>query len=198
MGGQQKRTSLRLDGYDYSKSGKYYVTICINNRENVMGDVLASKIILNKCGEMVKKWWEKLPKKFDLVSLDKFIIMPNHLHGIIEIMNRSSVGAIPCNRPCKDDLFCHNFGFSNRKYILGRYISWFKRMSTNEYIRRVRKSNWEPFNKQLWQRNYFERIIRNRKELWKIRQYIARNPINWEYDEDNPVNWEPSSSGGGG
>lgn len=78
----------------------------------------------------------------------------------------------------------------NNRVPLSKIIQWFETMSTNEYIRNVKQNNWEPFYKKLWQRNYYERIIRNENELNVIRQYIINNPLNWQADNDNPNNWE--------
>ena len=120
----------------------------------------------------------------------------NHIHGIINIV----VGATPCSRPIscnRPPLYNHPIKnntikgentvsplqkTSNRYNGLGQYISWFKRMTTNKYIYYVKNDGWESFNKRLWQRNYYDHIIRNEKSLNKIREYISNNPENWERD----------------
>ena len=118
---------------------------------------------------MIKKWWLELEDKFKQINLDKFVIMPNHLHGIIQI-----------NRP----------GQTHRSApTLGRMIQWFKTMTTNEYIRNVKTKDWLAFfNGQLWQRNYWEHIIRDEQSLFNIRQYIEDNPKMWCRDRNNPDN----------
>ncbi|MCK5595348.1 transposase, partial [bacterium] len=122
-------------------------------------------------------------------------IMPNHIHGIINI----AVGAIPCNRPIPYRPIKNNKNhtikgentvsplrkISNRYNGLGQYVSWFKRMTTNKYIHHVKINGWESFNKRLWQRNYYDHIIRNEKSLQEIREYIINNPATWADDENN-------------
>ena len=192
------RKTIRLPNYDYRQSGYYFITICAHNRVNLFGRIENDKMVMNKIGKMVYRWWQKLPAKYRRVQLDKFIIMPNHIHGIIRI-----VGAIPCNRPVDsviplmgENTVSPNHPGENtvsplqqvKRNIpntydgLGRYISWFKRMTTNEYIRNVKQYNWPPFAGKIWQRNYYERIIRNQKSLENIRQYIINNPRNWVED----------------
>jgi len=137
---------------------------------------------------MVNKWWNKLSNKYDFVDLDQFIIMPNHIHGIIRL-----VGAIPCNRPpnyvnnrphdCTGENVVSPLRITNTYNGLGQIISWFKRMSTNEYIHNVNHADWPPFNHKLWQRNYYEHIIRNQSDLFRIRRYITQNPSNWKQDK---------------
>jgi putative transposase len=135
---------------------------------------------LNNSGLMVNKWWNELENKFRMIDIDEYIIMPNHMHGIISI-----VGADLC--VCPSEKFETQQG-AHIGAPLHRVIQWFKTMTTNEYVRNVYTYGWERFNRKLWQRNYFERIIRNEKELMKIREYIRNNPMLWDTDEENPVN----------
>jgi len=96
------RKSIRLKNYDYSQTGSYFITICTNNREEVLGRIPEpGKMILNNVGIMINKWWNKIEENFKNTKLDKYIIMPNHIHGIIEINNNDNnhVGAIPCDCP---------------------------------------------------------------------------------------------------
>lgn len=88
------RKSIRLKGYNYSQTGAYFITICIQNRECLLGSIVNGKMILNDAGKMIAAWWKKLFEKFLNIVIDEYVIMPNHIHGIIQI-----VGAIPCNRP---------------------------------------------------------------------------------------------------
>lgn len=179
------RTSIRLKGFDYSQNGSYFVTICVQNRKNRLGEIKNGVMYVNDAGKMVDKWWTKLFEKFPEIIIDEYVIMPNHFHAIIH-----SVGAIPCNRPVTFPNQGENtvsplqgWGISNTYNGLGRYISWFKQMSTNEYIRNVRQNNWDPFDRRIWQRNYYEHVIRNEENLYNIREYIRTNPKNWEKDD---------------
>ncbi len=177
------RRSIRLDGYDYSREGVYFFTICTQNRECVFGEVLNGAVLLNDAGEMICKWWAEMLKKFPLVESDEFILMPNHLHGIVGL----NVGAALCGRPDTDTGRSDAEGRPHRVApTLGEIVGWFKTMTTNEYIRGVRESGWTPFFGKLWQRNYYDHIIRSEKDLSTIRKYIMENPLTWFEDENHP------------
>ena len=142
-------------------------------------------MILNDAGNMIKTWWLSIPAKYKHVELDECMIMPNHFHGIIKI-----VGADQC--VCPDLSVCPDpFNETKEKgehtgSPLPRIIQWFKTMTTNEYIRGIDAQGWERFNGKLWQRNYYEHIIRDDRELQAIREYIRYNPLKWDEDEENP------------
>jgi len=132
---------------------------------------------------MIQKWWHESAEKFKNIELDGSVIMPNHFHGIIVI-----VGAALCGRP---EINAHpaNTGQPHRVApTLGNIIDWFKTMTTNKYIRNVRQKNWTAFNGKLWQRNYYEHIIRSEEEMNRIRKYIVENQAKWDDDENNPIN----------
>lgn len=124
---------------------------------------------------MIKKWWDKIETKFTGIKKDAFVVMPNHFHGII--MN---VGADPCVCPDGSDVGEHVGS------PLHRIVQWFKTMTTNEYIQGVKRHKWRPLDKKLWQRNYYEHVIRDEKSLEKTREYIANNPMRWHLDSENP------------
>lgn len=153
---------------------------------------------------MVKKWCRKLPEKFNEMTCDEFIVMPNHFHGIIIINGSPIVGAIPCNRPVLSNnhpdpngmipMGENGVSVKGENMVsplrgLGRYISWFKRMTTNEYIRGVKSEKWTPFERKLWQRNYYEHVIRDENELNRIRKYIGDNTAQWDTDDENPLRY---------
>jgi putative transposase len=166
------RRSIRLKGYDYSQPGAYYVTTNTHNRECLFGKIVNGAIVLNDAGKMVEKWWYELNNKFPDIEPDAHIIMPNHFHGIIIIVGAGL-------RVCPDNNT--NMG-EHTGSPLHKIVQWFKTMTTNDYIKNVKTNNWKPFNKKLWQRNYYEHIIRNENELNKIREYILNNPLNWKTD----------------
>ncbi|HEX37312.1 MAG TPA: hypothetical protein ENG70_00375 [Candidatus Cloacimonetes bacterium] len=170
------RRSIRLQGYDYSSSGAYFVTMCTNNRECLFGEIVAGKTALNDAGNMVVQWYHELENKFPDIQHDAFICMPNHVHFIVANMPPVTVGADRC--------VCPNKTGEHADSHLHRVVQWFKTMTTNEYIRGVKQNGWPPFPGKLWQRNYYEHIIRNENELNNIRQYIINNPINWQSDEN--------------
>ncbi len=191
---KHSRRSIRLKGWDYSSEGAYFVTICTQNKVSIFGDIVDGSIKLNEIGKMVNRWWIELVQKFKNIKLDEYIIMPNHLHGIIFI-----VGADLSVCPESDLSVCPESDLSvcpanqNKKgeHIgspLHKMIQWFKTMTTNEYIRGVKENMWKPYDGRLWQRNYYEHIIRNEDELNLIRQYIQENPLKWNDDPENHEN----------
>ena len=160
------RLSLRLKGYDYAQNGAYSVTICTQGRLCLFGQVGDDgDVQLNNAGIWVATWWERLSERFPGIELDVFVVMPNHLHGVVVIFDDTS------------------------RVSLSRLIQWFKTMTTNTYIHGVREHNWESFPGKLWQRSFYDKIIRNDRVLDAIRIYIEFNPLRWALDQDNPANW---------
>lgn len=170
------RRSMRLKGFDYSKRGNYFVTICVQNKINLFWtdtsvrpyDPYERRLYgenLNDIGLMIDFWWHEIPNHFKNVKLDEFVIMPDHIHGIIVIKNDMDIGADRCVG------------------LLGNIIQWFKTMSTNEYIRNVKIKNWPRFNRRLFQRNYFEEIVRDKGGLERVRKYIRLNPTKLSQEE---------------
>jgi putative transposase len=157
------RRSIRLKGFDYSRSAVYFVTICVQNRECLFGTISQNRMLLNDAGAMVAVEWLKLSTRFPSVTLDEFVIMPNHFHGIICISSES-----PENP------------------TLGGIIGAFKSIVNNNYIAGVNTQNWQPFDKRLWQRNYYEHIVREDLGLEKIQAYIQNNPATWQTDSLHP------------
>jgi len=173
------RQSIRLKGYDYAQAGAYFVTVCVKDHACLFGDVEQAEMNLNNAGNMVKTWWLSIPDKYRHVELDEYMIMPNHFHGIIK-----NVGADQC--VCPDPFNETKEKGEHTGSPLPMIIQWFKTMTTNEYIRGIDAQGWERFNGKLWQRNYYEHIIRDDSELYAIREYIRYNPSKWDQDEDNP------------
>ena len=178
------RRSIRLPFYDYAQVGAYFVTICVQNKGCILGEIVNEEMRLNEPGRMVEEWWKGLKKKFSSAEIDGYVVMPNHFHGILVILRNpvmtTRVGAAPCGRPEKE-------GHPHRGApTLGNIIGWFKTMTTNEYIRGVKNRGWATFPGKLWQRNYYEHVIRDEEELNKIREYIILNPKKWELDRENP------------
>jgi len=172
----RNRRSIRLRGYDYSHAGAYFVTICTRNRACLFGEIVV--------GEMVKTVWNKLPDRFPNIDLDAFIIMPNHIHGIVVLVGAPLVGA-------HSDNVIHGATVDRSTTrvapTVGDVVGAFKSLVTVEYTRGVKQSGWTRFDGKLWQRNYYEHIIRDENELNLIRQYIINNPLKWDSDRENPV-----------
>lgn len=226
------RRSVRLKGYDYTQPGSYFVTICTQDRAFLFGEVVDGEMRLNDAGAMVQSVWEEMPAFYPGVLTDAFVVMPNHIHGIVIL-----VGAAPCGRPDNsapcghhdsgqaqgpaptmwqprgvgqprgvapttslvgtDPDFGQARGVGQAQGIgqaqgpaptlsLADVVHRFKTLTTKRYADGVKRYGWPPFPGRLWQRNYYEHIIRNEQALNRIRQYIAGNPARWMWDRDNP------------
>ena len=176
------RRSIRLKGYDYSQEGAYFITICCHNRQGIFGEIKNGKMHLNKYGKIAETEWRKTAVIRNNVELDEFIIMPNHVHGIIKITD--VVGAY-CNTPQQirnttrqirnTPQQIHNTtqqtGFRSPSQTIGSIIRGFKSTTTKQ-INQIRHTPGLP----VWQRNYYEHIIRNKQALHRIRYYIINNP----------------------
>jgi len=270
------RRSIRLKGYDYSQAGAYYVTICIQNRECRLGQIRNGIVGLSKAGIMVYQIWFNLENIFDFINVDEFIVMPNHVHGVIVLSNpKSETTEIKSDlkvgtglRACPDDKIEQigkgslqikegeqieegqgqieegqarirkikegqarirqikegqarirkieegqarirqiEEGQARIRQIeegqarirkieegqarrpvptLGSVVGQFKSFTTKLYGEGVRSAGWPPYEKRLWQQNYYEHIIRNEDELHRIREYIYYNPLKWMNDPENP------------
>ncbi len=169
------RHSIRLQGYDYSHEGVYFVTLCTLNCECLFGKVVGQDVTLNQYGEMVQEAWQNTETIRPNVSLDAFVVMPNHLHGIIVLVGATRRVALPNSNPPKGPL----------PGSIGAIIGQFKSTTTKQ-ANRVRGVE----GPSLWQRNYYEHVIRNERALNKVREYIENNPLRWAEDQENPVNWK--------
>jgi REP element-mobilizing transposase RayT len=170
-GTMRRRKRLRLADYDYSEVGAYFVTMCAKDREHLFGEISNGVMCLNMFGETVQECWNSLPKHYSLMELDAFVVMPNHVHGIIVIVD--PVGSIHESTLPKTIV-------ERRAMLLPKIVGRFK-MNSAKRINERRGTPGVP----VWQRNYFEHIIRNDKSLHRIREYIAANPQRWQYDNEN-------------
>lgn len=172
----QQRKPNRLKNFDYSLSGYYYVTVCTKDRQEYFGNIINNEMNLNDYGKIINKYWLEIPKHFENIELDEYVIMPNHVHGIIIIVGAGS------SRP-----------------ILGQITGYFKYQST-KYINNIMNGLENPITKgsenptptikqnkikQIFQRSFYDHIIRNEYSLLRIRKYIKNNPRNWEDDRNN-------------
>ncbi|NES85358.1 MAG: transposase [Moorea sp. SIO2B7] len=170
------RRSIRLPEYDYRQNGYYFITICTYQKQCWFCEIINQKMKLNQLGKIADKLWQGLAKRFDYINLDYYIVMPNHVHGIIEIKQ---------NLAQNNDFQQRQFGkpvARSLSTIIGSYKSAVtKRIN---YLRHTKKQS-------IWQENYYEHIVKNIKneqELNNIRQYIIENPMKWELD-DNYINF---------
>ena len=167
-----RRKLIRLRHYDYSQAGAYFITICVQNRECLFGNIIDGEMQLNDVGRMVQSLWKELPIFYFGSEIDEFVIMPNHFHAII-ILNES-VGAIH-ESPLRMT------AIERRNMAIPKMIGRFK-MTTSKRINQIRKTPGAT----VWQRNYWERVIRNEIELNAFREYIANNPLQWHLDKLHP------------
>ena len=189
------RRSMRLKGYDYSLAGAYLVTVVAQGRLTLFGDVVKGRMQLNPAGEMVQRIWVEMPDRFPQIVMDTFIAMPNHIHGIIIL-----AGAGPGDGPASNDgpdvdiktrAPTRGAPTEDGRTRLGNVVGVFKSLTTLEYTRGVRKLNWPPFQGRLWQRNFYEHIVRSDASLQKYRRYIVDNPVQWPFDRENPKAGSP-------
>jgi len=161
------RRSIRLKNYDYSKEGIYFITICTQNREMLFGEIIDKKMKLNEVGEMIKSFYLNLENRYENIKCHEYVIMPNHIHFIIEILG-------------KEESMAPMGGASTK---LGDIIGSFKSLTTVKYIENVKLKKWKSFDRRIWQKNYYEHIIRDEKDYERISNYINNNPINWNEDK---------------
>ena len=187
-----RRRSIRLKGYDYSRPGAYFVTVVVRDRLCLFGDVVDGEMRLNEIGRLIVEACEWLAGRYPHVGLDAYVVMPNHLHGIIVLTDEGWRGdsGSGSDRVSDGRGSSVSVGRSSRggsrtaptgRKSLGRLVGAFKTVST----KRVNLIRGTP-GQRLWQRNFYERVIRNDRELDDIRDYIVGNPAKWETDEENP------------
>lgn len=197
------RRSIRLKGYDYSRAGLYFITICCNRRGNPLwlpfGNIANGKMILNDVGKMVENEWLALPGRFKNIELHKYVVMPNHFHAILEIVGAAFVVAknnvVAKNGNDENDrgqpqgiapttaATANSVNVAVNGKTVGDMVGAFQSIVTVNYIRGVKTLGWQPFNGKLWQRNYWEHIIRDEQSYYRISDYIINNPAKWSDDK---------------
>jgi putative transposase len=169
------RSSIRLPFYDYNQTGAYFITVCVANRECLLGDIVDEKMYLSEIGRIAQNGWDKIKERFPQIELDTLVIMPNHIHGIIVIKNVGAIHESPLRGQSRRIL--------RRRMLLSKAIGYFK-MNSAKGANLLRNTSTLPF----WQRNYYEHVIRNDTDLEEIREYIQNNPLKWLDDENHPAN----------
>lgn len=158
-----QRKSPRLKDYDYSLVGAYFLTLCTQNRHHLFGEIVDDGMVLNAAGHMIWTCWQSLPQHITGLDLDHFVVMPNHVHGIVVLKTSETLSdQAPVSIPL--------------------VMQTFKSFTTHQYIQGVRNEGWPPFDKHVWQRSYHDHIIRNEMSLNKLREYIEHNPARWAAD----------------
>jgi REP element-mobilizing transposase RayT len=189
---KHRRRSIRLQTYDYARPGGYFVTICTQDWKCLFGTVVDEEMRLNPAGEMIQRVWHTLPGLFSNVHLDAFVVMPNHVHGIVILIESKTtdtnptVGAPLVGAPDVDNATdragTRPAPTNSDTASLGDVVGAFKSITTNGYIDGVKHRGWMPFARRLWQRNYWEHVIRVGNEGDRIRRYIDENPARWQED----------------
>jgi REP element-mobilizing transposase RayT len=210
------RRSIRIKDYDYSTPGYYFITLCCNDKTFLLSDIINDTIILNEAGKLIEKWCHKITNKFPKVKIPIYVIMPNHLHFLIDMIDVNNYKQTVNSHTLKEfsigkKLDIHHFNlidqradtrvcpydrlihlkpvknktefYINKQINIFNIIQWFKTMTTNNYIHEVKNKKLKHFNKRLWQRNYYEHIVRNGDDYNNIYNYILLNPVNWNKDE---------------
>jgi len=186
-----RRRAMRLRGYDYSQPGAYFVSICVQHRKCLFGAIIAGHLRLNEIGQIVIECWSRVPQHFPSVELDEYVIMPNHMHGIIAL---NIVGArsprpsdiVGARSPRPSQTVRHRRG-EVPSPTLGQIVAYFKYQSTKH----INQHHNMP-RTRIWQRNYYEHVIRDDIDLQRLRRYIQNNPMKWTLDQlhpDNPSKW---------
>ena len=178
------RRSLRLSGYDYSQNGAYFVTVCTQNRECLFGKIENGEMLLNDAGRIVLEEWVKTAEIRSNIELDECVVMPNHFHGILVVSDRRGTARrAPTTRRAPT---------ARRAPTMERFgqpvsgsIPTVIRSFKSAVAKRINEMRQTPAL-QLWQRNYYEHVIRNESEWNRIRQYIIDNPMRWNMDRENP------------
>jgi putative transposase len=164
---EHHRKSIRLRNYDYTQAGAYFVTVCTHDAVCMLGAVVDGKVVLSNAGRIVERCWDNLPYHYPHVQLDAFVIMPNHVHGIIILMDYVGAGL----KPAPTGL---------RRHGVPEIVRAFKTFSSRS-INQLRHTPGTP----VWQRNYYEHVVHNEDDLREIRRYIDDNPARWAEDEYN-------------
>lgn len=176
---RRRRKSVRLQGYDYSQEGAYFITICTHNRRCTLCDIIENRIVLSEWGRIVEREWHRSGAVRAEIGLDAFVIMPNHIHGIIFIHPVGASGGSPNGKNPGRRSKSIPPGFAKKS--LASFIAGFKSTVTIQ-INELRQERGKPF----WQRNYYEHVIRDEKSLFECRTYIEQNPLKWVIDKENP------------
>ena len=210
-----RRRSIRLRHYDYASAGAYFVTICAQGRECLFGEVVDGEVRLSDAGRMIETTWDELSAHYPGVDTDAFVVMPNHVHGIIvlagtdespdvvgagpracpptparppvkgqsrEAFRRPVASTVATELPAADQ----SPGAGARPLSLPEVVHRFKTLTTKRYTDGVKQADWPPYPGRLWQRNYYEHVVRNEAALDRLRRYVENNPMRWELDEENP------------
>ena len=188
---QPRRKPIRLKGYDYGRAGAYFISIVTQGRLCLFGDIVDGEMCSNDAGQMLRQVWDGMPDRFLSIEMDEFVVMPNHIHRVIIIRQSTlaydqPVGASIVGAQSSSDIHSDTRATTRVAPTLGDVVGTYKSLTTTEYGKGVRNMAWPPFDKRLWQRNYYDHIIRNDEEWDRVREYISGNPMLWKTDSESP------------
>ena len=169
-GDRYHRRNMRRGDHDYQKASAYFLTIRTHNLACLFGEASAGELNVNDAGLMLVREWHALPERFDSVTIDEFVVMPDHIHGIL-VITANNASLSNQNTPL--------INTDTSSPTLGRVLQAYKSITTRAYTAGVRDCGWLEFDAKVWQRNYYERIIRNPDERDAFRRYIRENPRRW-------------------
>ena len=176
------RRSIRLKGYDYHHPGAYFITLCTQDHLHLFGHIEEWEVQLNAAGKMVHEAWLETPEFYPSCGLDEFVVMPNHFHGVIWLAPEALGMSTKGNSPMPESPEMKRTIQS--RLSLPEFVKRFKSLTTNRYGDGVASAGWPAYARRLWQRDYFEHIVRNEQELAQIRIYIRENPARWDNDPE--------------
>jgi len=182
------RRSIRWRGYDYSSRGIYFVTICAFERRAIFGSISSGVLVPSLAGRTASEVWFDLPNHHAGLNLDAFVVMPNHIHGILLLCSPAT--DVVEKTECKDAVVGAGLRPARRDANLSEIIRAFKTFSALKI-----NSILGTKGQAVWQRNYFERVVRDGKEMEKVQRYIGENPMRWEFDRENPEAVAPEKMG---
>ena len=179
------RRSIRLKGYDYSQAGLYFITICVQDRKCLFGEIESDEMVLNEFGVIACQQWQKLPEQFTNMELDVFQIMPNHMHGIIMLTDTVGAGFTPApdNNNATDGKGAGASPAPTKPKTVGDIVGAYKSLVANDCLEIFKQNQPAKMMGKLWQRNYYEHIIRDEQSYQRISDYIINNPKNWNNDK---------------
>lgn len=178
----RRRKNLRLPEYDYAQEGAYFITVCTHNKVCLFGDIVDEEMVLNDAGKIAQQCWMEIPVHFPHVTLDYFVVMPNHVHGVLFIGDEPAFVGAKNFSPSRSSTTRSTdapYKAHGTSKTIGSIVRGFK-IGVTKWIRQNSAAH------TVWQRNFFERIIRNERELVEIREYVVNNPQKWAIDRENP------------
>ena len=182
------RRSIRLKGYDYAQAGLYFITICTHNRECIFGEIINGEMGLNELGEIAFNEWKKTPEIRPNVELGEYVIMPNHMHGIIRLLDRgelhssNDIHELHSSNDSDNIKGEFNSPLRSPSQTIGAIVRGYK-SSVTKQINLLNLTGEFNSPQRIWQRNYHEHIIRDEKSYNNISNYILNNPLNWTEDK---------------